>query len=145
MSPVINYDKPTRKKNSELIYFGSHSLFLWAFSFYFTNILAHLSVIAPYVISVFIIWWSGTLSQQQNNRKRGEICPKLTIKKVESRFGVFTINFRHISQFFQCFYYWLWIGKCLWRSSFLCKYYYSKSKDEQMLYLTSFKIEFLNS
>ena len=29
--------------------------------------------------------------------------------------------------------------KCLSRSSFLCKYYYLKPKDEQMLYLTSFK------
>ena len=32
------------------------------------------------------------------------------------------------------------MGKCLASNSFLCKDYYSKFKDEQMLYLTTFKI-----
>ena len=40
-----------------------------------------------------------------------------------------------------------WLLKCLLGCSFLCKYYYLKSKDEQMLSLTSFKIaaDFLNN
>ena len=47
----------------------------------------------------------------------------------------------------KCFYCWLWIGKCLASNPFLCKDYYSKSKDKQMLYLTTFKIAayFFNS
>ena len=32
-------------------------------------------------------------SQQQDTRKRSELFPKLTIKRVESRFGVFIVNF----------------------------------------------------
>ena len=32
-------------------------------------------------------------SQQQGTRKRSELCPKLTIKRVESRSGVFIVNF----------------------------------------------------
>ena len=66
-------------------------------------------------------------SQQQDTRERSELCPKLTIKRVESHSGVFIV-------------------KRLSGSPFLCKYYYSKSKDEHILYLTSFKIaaDFLN-
>ena len=63
--------------------------------------------------------------------KRYKICPNFTINKTESYSGVFTTK---------CFYCWLWLSKCFWRSSLLCKYYYPKYKDEQMLYLTSFKI-----
>ena len=32
-------------------------------------------------------------SQQQDTRKRSELCPKLTIKRVESCFDVFIVNF----------------------------------------------------
>ena len=32
-------------------------------------------------------------SQQQDTRKKSELCPKLTIKRVESRSGVFIVNF----------------------------------------------------
>ena len=32
-------------------------------------------------------------SQQEDTRKRSELCPKLTIKRVESRSGVFTVNY----------------------------------------------------
>ena len=32
-------------------------------------------------------------SQQQDTRKRSELFPKLTIKRVESRFGVFIVYF----------------------------------------------------
>ena len=32
-------------------------------------------------------------SQQQDTRKRSELCSKLTKKRVESRSGVFTVNF----------------------------------------------------
>ena len=45
-----------------------------------------------------LIGW--TPSQQQNTKKRSEICPKLTIKRIESRSGVFIVNFEHISHFF---------------------------------------------
>ena len=33
-------------------------------------------------------------SQQQDTRKRNELCPKLTIKRAESRSGVFIANFQ---------------------------------------------------
>ena len=32
-------------------------------------------------------------SQQQDTRKRSELCPTLTSKRVESRSGVFIVNF----------------------------------------------------
>ena len=32
-------------------------------------------------------------SQQQDTRKRSELCPNLTIKRVQSRSGVFIVNF----------------------------------------------------
>ena len=70
-------------------------------------------------------------SQQQKHQKKVWNVPKGSNKYNESRTGVFTIK---------CFCYWLWIVKSLSRRSFLCKYYYPKSKDEQMLYLTSFKM-----
>ena len=31
--------------------------------------------------------------QRQDTRKNSELCPKLTIKRVESRSGVFIVNF----------------------------------------------------
>ena len=31
--------------------------------------------------------------QQQETRKKSDLCPKLTIKRVESHVGVFNINF----------------------------------------------------
>ena len=71
-------------------------------------------------------------STAETLEKRYEICPRLTVNTIVSRSDVFTVK---------CFYCWLWIGKCLSRSSFLCKYYYPKSKDEQMLYLASFRYQ----
>ena len=73
----------------------------------------------------------------KNTRKRYEIRPKFTINAIENCSGVFTVK---------CFHCWLWIGKCLPISSFLRKYYYSKSKVEKMLYWTLFKVAayFLN-
>ena len=61
--------------------------------------------------------------------------------------GVFIIDFEHISDLFLGFYCSLRTDKYLSGTSFLCKYYYPKSKDEQMLYSTSFKIapNFLNN
>ena len=32
--------------------------------------------------------------QGQDTRKNSELCPKLTIKRVESRSGVFIVNFK---------------------------------------------------
>ena len=54
--------------------------------------------------------------------------------------GIFIIDFEHISDLFLVFL--LFTG-----ASFLREYYFPKSKDEQMLYLTSFKIasDFLNN
>ena len=100
----------------------------------FTRVFAYLPVIvAVYYFSVHILigWDTAKIYlfkfNSRNTRKRYEICPKLTMNATKSRSDVFTVK---------CYYCWLWIGKCLSRSSFLCKYYYSKSKDEQMLYLT---------
>ena len=39
-------------------------------------------------------------SQQQDTRKSGELCPKLTIKKVDSRCGVFIVNFESFPPLF---------------------------------------------
>ena len=106
-------------------------------SCYFTRIFEHLPVnIAACYFSVhsLIVWDPENIYlfefNNRNNSKRYEICQKLTINTIESRSDVFTVK---------CFYCWLWIGKCLSRSSFLSKYYYLKYWDEQMLYLTSFK------
>ena len=105
-------------------------------SCYFNKIFVHLLVIV--VVCYFslhkLIRWDpeNIYLFSRNTRKRYEISPKLTINTIESRSHVLTVK---------CFYCWLWIGKCLSRSSFLCKYYYPKSKDEQMLYLTSFKLQ----
>ena len=113
-------------------------------NFYFTNLFVHLLVIAG--VSYFRVYKliesdPGNIClfkvNSKNTRKRYEIRPKFTINAIESCSGVFTIT---------CFHCWLWIGKCLPRSSFLCKYYYSKSKVEKMLYWTLFKVAayFLN-
>ena len=107
-------------------------------NFYFTKICVHLPAIAAvcyFSVHKLIGWDSVKIYlfkvNSRNTRKKYEICPKLTINTKESCTGVFTVK---------CFYCWLWIGKSLSRSSFLCKYYYPKSKDEQMLYLASFKM-----
>ena len=56
------------------------------------------------------------------NNKGCEISSKLTIKKTKQRqwrrFGVFVVKFEHISNFFKCFYCWLWTSKCLLGLSF---------------------------
>ena len=98
-------------------------------NFYFTKIFVHMPAIAAIALDSANIYLFKINSR--NTRKKYEICSKLTINTKESRTGVFTVK---------CFYCWLWIGKSLSRSSFLCKYYYPKSKDEQMLYLASFKM-----
>ena len=115
-------------------YFGSQPFLMRC---YFTRIFVHLPVIvaARYFSVHKLLWWDpGNIClfrfNSRNPTKRYEICPKLTINTIESRSDVFTVK---------CFYCWLWIGKYLSRSSFLCKYYYPKSKGEQMFYLTSFK------
>ena len=122
-------------------YFGPHPFLK---KFYFTKIFVHLPVIAAvyyFRVSKLIKCDPGNIClfkvNSKNTRKRYEIRPKFTINTIESCSGVFTVK---------CFHCWLWIGKCLPRSSFLCKYYYSKSKNEKMLYWTLFKVAacFLN-
>ena len=49
------------------------------------------------------------------------------------------LTFNIFHTYFSVFYCWLWIGKCLSGSSFLCKLYCAKSKDQQMLYLNHSK------
>ena len=67
-------------------------------------------------------------ANSRNTRKMNEICSNITINTMESCSGVFTV-------------------KCFSRNSLLHKYFYPKYKDEQTLYVTSFKIAaiFLNS
>ena len=115
-------------------YFGSQPFLT---SCYFTRIFVHLPVIVAicyFSVHNLMSWDPANIClfkfNSRNTGKRYEICPKLTIHTIKSRSDVFTVK---------CFYCWLWVGKCLSRSSFLCKYYWPKSKDEQMLYLTSFK------
>ena len=107
-------------------------------TFHFTKISVHLSVIT--VVGIFSVhkligWDSANIYlfqvKSRNTRKKYKICLKLTINTKESSTSVFALK---------CFYCWLSICKSLSRGSFLCKYYYPKPKDEQMLYLTSFKI-----
>ena len=107
----------------------NHSLFLWtSISLRFVYICQQLQ---QYDISAFIALGSANIYlfkiNSRNTRKKYEICSKLIINKKENPTGVFTVK---------CFYCWLWTGKSLLRSTFLCKYYYPKAKDEQMLYLT---------
>ena len=113
-------------------------------NFCFTKIFVHLTVtvaVCYFRVYNLIKWNPGNIClikfNSKNTRKRYETRPMFTINKIESCSGVFTVKYFHC---------WLWIGKCLPRSSFLCKYYYSKSKDQQMLYWTLFKIAacFLN-
>ena len=106
-------------------------------SYHFTKIFVHLPVIAAvcyFSVDKLIGWDPVNIYlfkfNSKNTRKRSEICLKLTINTIESRSDVFTVK---------CFHCWLWIGKCLSRSSFLYKFYYPKSKDEPIFYLTSFK------
>ena len=70
-----------------------------------------------------------------NTRKRSEICSKSTIKRVESHPSVFIVNFIVDFEYLDVF-----------RGALSCVKTI-KSKDEQMLYLTSFKIatDFLDS
>ena len=77
-----------------------HSLFLWVFTYYFTKFFVHLWVSGAvcyfWVYKLIGVGPSKHLlvqSQQQDTRKRSELCPKLTIKRVESRSGVFIVNF----------------------------------------------------
>ena len=110
-------------------YFGSHPFLMIC---YFTKIFVHLPVIAAvcYFSIYKLIWWDPAniylfKVNSRNTRKRYEICLKFRINRIKSCSGVFPVK---------CFFCWLWIGKCLSRSSLLCKYYYPKSKDEEMLF-----------
>ena len=77
-----------------------HSLFLWVFTYYFTKFFVHLWVSGAvcyfWVYKLIGVGPSKHLlvqSQQQDTRNRSELCPKLTIKRVESRSVVVTVNF----------------------------------------------------
>ena len=95
-------------------YFGPHSFLM---SFYFTKIFVRLPVIAA--VCYFNVYKLIRLDPANiylftvnswNTRKRHEILQKFTI---ESYSAVFTVK---------CFNCWLWIGKLLSKSSFLCKF-----------------------
>ena len=97
-------------------YFGSQPFLMGC---YFTRIFVHLPVIVAvcyFNVHKLIGWDPATLYlfkfNSRNIRKWCEICPKLTINTIESRSDVYTVK---------CFYCWLWISKCLSRSSFLHK------------------------
>ena len=127
----------------QLLYFGSPSFIM---NCYFTEFFIHY-----FRVYKLIVWDSANIYlfkvNSRNTRKIYEICLKLTKNTIESCSGVFIVNFKHISHFIVCFYCWIWITKCLSESHFLGKYYYSKSRDEQILCLTSFKTatDFLNN
>ena len=106
-------------------------------SCYFTEMFVHLpAIVAVSYFSVhkLIGWVPANIYlfkfNSRNTGKRYEICPKFATNTIESHSNVFTVK---------CFCYLLWIGNYLSRSSFLLNYYYPKCKDEQILYLTSFK------
>ena len=62
-------------------------LFLWIFTYYCTKILVHLSIRVGRSKHLLV------QIQRYNTRKNSELCPKLTIKRAESRSGVFIVNF----------------------------------------------------
>ena len=77
----------------QLLYFGSHSFLS------FTKIFVHLSIIAAVCyFSVYkLIGWDAAniylFKFNGRTQKNSELCPKLTIKRVESRSGFFIVNF----------------------------------------------------
>ena len=73
------------------------SLFL---NCYFTDIFVHLSITRVCYFSVYklIGWDAAKIYLFEATRCR--ICPKLTINTVESRSGVFIVNFKHFLHFF---------------------------------------------
>ena len=95
--PAINYkEKMIFRNNYSTL---DHSLFLWVITYYFTNIFVHMPVIATVLLQRLWIDRVGpskhllVQSQQQCTRNRSELCPKLTIKWVESRSGAFVFNY----------------------------------------------------
>ena len=85
-------------------YFGSKSFFI---NFHFTKIFVHLLIVA--VVSNFkvfkLIGWDPANTDlikvnNRNSKKKCEICSKFTIKTVERHYGVFIVNFEHISHLF---------------------------------------------
>ena len=75
--------------------FGSQSFLM---SCDFTKIFVHLPVIVAvcyFSVHKSIGWDPANILfkfNSRNTRKRYEICPKLTINKIESRSGVFTVK-----------------------------------------------------
>ena len=139
--PAIKHCKIQRKNIFRNYYFGSQSFFM---SCHFTKIFVNLLIIAAassFNVFKLIGWGPANIYlfkyNSRNTRKRCEICSKFTIKALECRSGVFIVKFKHISHLFLVFFSSLWTDKCLSESSFLCKYYYPKYEDEQMLYLTN--------
>ena len=91
----------------KLLYFGLQSFLR---SCYFTKIFVHLSVIAAVCyFSVYKLtrWDPGNFYlfkfNNRNTRKRCELSSKLRINTVESLFGVFIVDFEHISHSFLVF------------------------------------------
>ena len=93
--PAINYKEKLIFRNNYSTL--DHSLLLWAITYYFIKIFVHMSVFATVLFQRLYIDRVGpsllVQSQQQSTRKRSELCPKLTIKRVESCSGVFIVNF----------------------------------------------------
>ena len=109
------------------------------YSLLFTKIFVHLPIIAAacyFSVYKLIKWDPVNLYLfkivSRNTRKRCGICPKLTINTVESRSGILLITLNIFHNFFSDS-----IVDPEQANVSLCKYCYSKSEDEQMLYLTS--------
>ena len=82
-----------RKKQSTL----DHSLFSWVCTYDFTEIFVRLSVIAAvcYFGVYELIGWDSKPTAE--HKKKEWKYSKITIKKVESRHGVFIVNFEHVN------------------------------------------------
>ena len=97
-------------------------LLIWQYYCSISWHLAIFTVVLPYgnicwhVIPLVAVWWHSFILfpninmftvDNRNKRKRCETCSKLTIKRPERRhwscFGVFIINFEHISHLFLLF------------------------------------------
>ena len=107
--PTINYSNLKGKNvlQEQLLYCGLQSFIM---SCYFTKMFVSLLVIAAgcYFSVYKLIGWDPARIclfkvNSKNTKTWSDVCPKLPINAVESRSGVFIVNFENYSHFFSVF------------------------------------------
>ena len=93
----------------------------------------------PYLSKMYLL-----KVNDKNTRKRYELCSQVTIKKFERyhwrRSDVLIANIFHT--FSECFYCWLWIGKCCLGNRFLSVFLETQCTKNEVFYFKDF---FINS